>query len=80
VSCLLLNFGARSAKDITNALDEADCIVIATDHNTFKKLNLEETKRLMHPRPLVVDGKRIIDPQDAKVHGFTYYAVGLGMR
>jgi len=74
------NFGARSAKDIKNALDGADCVVIATDHNSFKKLDLEETKRLMHPRPVVVDGKRIIDPQDAKVQGFTYYGVGLGMR
>jgi UDP-N-acetyl-D-mannosaminuronic acid dehydrogenase len=74
------NFGAKTARDIRNALAGADCIVIATDHNAFRKLDLENAKGLMHKRPIVVDGKRVITPRDARVHGFTYYGVGMGVQ
>jgi UDP-N-acetyl-D-mannosaminuronate dehydrogenase len=73
-------FGAKAAKDIKNALDGADCIVIATDHNAFKRLDLKQTKRLVHTPLIVVDGKRIIDPRKAEAQGFIYYGVGIGKR
>lgn len=74
------NFGAKAAKDVENALNGADCLVIATDHNAFKRLDLEKAKSLMHTPPIIVDGKRIIDPRKAEAQGFIYYGVGIGKR
>ena len=72
------SFGAEGAKDVNEAVREADCIVIATDHKVFRELNLEDIKTLMSEDPAIVDGKRIMDFWEAKRQGFTYFGVGYG--
>jgi len=70
------SFGATRATDFRGALEGADCVVVVTDHEMFKKLDLEELKRLMNQKPVVVDGRRLIDSTKAKALGFTYVGVG----
>jgi UDP-N-acetyl-D-mannosaminuronic acid dehydrogenase len=70
------SFGATRASDVREALEGADCVVIVTEHEMFKKLELEELKNLMKQNPVIVDGRRIIDPMKAKKLGFTYAGVG----
>jgi UDP-N-acetyl-D-mannosaminuronic acid dehydrogenase len=66
------NFGERKVDNLYEAVDGVDCIIIATDHKEFSVLNLAEIKRLMNEKPIIVDGKRIISPSEAKKFGFEY--------
>ena len=74
------SFGAERAKDVNEAVREADCIVIATDHNTFRELNLGRIKSLMNENPALIDGRRVVHPIEAKKQGFVYYGIGWGVR
>ena len=69
------SFGGNKADSVVTAVRDADCIIIATDHPEFFTLNLSEIKKLMKENPIIVDGKRIINPAEAKVEGFEYVAV-----
>lgn len=70
------SFGARTAEELTSAVVEADCLVTVTDHLAFKALKLEEIKRLMNKRPVIVDGRRIVDHIEARNLGFIYLGIG----
>lgn len=72
------NFGARKVKSLYEAIENADCMAIITDHTEFKNLRLQEIKALMNEKPAIVDGRRIISSRRAKKMGFTYYGIGLG--
>ena len=69
-------FGAKKAKSLREAVKSADCLAIITDHTEFKNLNLQEIKALMNKKPLIIDGRRIVNPRKAKNLGFIYYGVG----
>jgi UDP-N-acetyl-D-mannosaminuronic acid dehydrogenase len=71
-------FGARKAESLNEALKGVDCMIIMTDHTEFKNLALSEIKPLMNVDPIIVDGKRIINPYKAEKLGFTYCGVGYG--
>jgi len=73
------DFGARSSKNITEAINGAHCIVVATDHKAFEKLDFRAIKRLMNINPIIVDGRRVAHPEKAKKQGFTYYGIGYGL-
>jgi len=70
------SFGANKANDVMEAVREADCIVITTDHKAFRELKLPRIKVLMKEKPIIVDGRRIINPAEAKSEGFMYVAIG----
>jgi len=72
------SFGAERVEDLLKAVDGADCVLVTTDHRIFKELNLEEIKALMNEKPIIVDGKRIFDPEQTKNLGFAYYGIGYG--
>ena len=72
------SFGARKAGDLMEAARGADCILILTDHKEFSKLELPRIKALMKENPILVDGRRIINPVEAKSQGFIYVAIGYG--
>lgn len=72
------SFGAKKAISLNEAIKNADCIAIVTDHTVFKNLKLQEIKASMNDKPAIIDGRRIIDPHKAKNIGFTYYGVGFG--
>lgn len=55
----------------------ADAIVIVTKHKEFKSIDLAELKGLMRT-PVIVDGRRIIDKENAVQLGFTCSCVGSG--
>jgi len=69
-------FGAKAAENLYAAAKEADCIVIMADHPEFRKLDLSWLKGLMNEKPVIVDGKRIINPAEAEKLNFTYIGVG----
>ncbi|MGB5173166.1 MAG: UDP binding domain-containing protein, partial [Thermoanaerobaculia bacterium] len=53
----------------------ADGIVIATEWNQFKALELRRLKELLK-RPLIVDLRNIYEPAKIRAAGFDYLSVG----
>ncbi|HEY3636655.1 MAG TPA: UDP-glucose/GDP-mannose dehydrogenase family protein [Rhizomicrobium sp.] len=61
--------------DAYEALDAADGVVILTEWNEFRALDLTRVKSLLK-RPLMVDLRNIYRPQHMAEAGFTYVSVG----
>lgn len=53
----------------------ADCLVIMTEWNEIKKMDLKKIKNVMN-NPIIVDGRNIFDPLQMKKLGIHYYSVG----
>lgn len=62
-------------KDVYAAAEGVDCIVVITEWNEFRELDLERLKSLMR-QPNVVDGRNIYSPARMKALGFNYVGVG----
>jgi UDPglucose 6-dehydrogenase len=63
---------------VTNAYDAlpgVDALVILTDWNEFKNVDLNKVKKLMK-QPLIFDGRNIYDLQTMKELGFNYISTG----
>lgn len=58
-----------------SALEDAEALILITDWNEFKELDLEKVKKIM-ARPIIIDGRNIYDPKKVKILGFTYQGVG----
>jgi UDPglucose 6-dehydrogenase len=67
--------GVKYCNDSYEAIKGADCLVIATDWNEFKELDLKRVKRLLK-RPVIADGRNIFSPDKIRKLGFTYYSIG----
>jgi UDPglucose 6-dehydrogenase len=63
------------AEDIYGAIKDADLLIVLTDWNEFKEIDLEKVKTMMKS-PNIIDGRNIYDPQEAKKLGFSYVGVG----
>jgi UDP-N-acetyl-D-mannosaminuronic acid dehydrogenase len=70
------SFGAERAGDVMEAVEGADCVVIVTDHRMFKELNLERVKGLMRKKPVIVDGRRVVNAAESRKRGFRYFGIG----
>src|SRR5215813_10828535 len=57
------------------AAEGADAVVIVTEWNEFKLLNLERLRQVMR-RPLVFDGRNVYEPERMRRLGFEYHSVG----
>jgi UDPglucose 6-dehydrogenase len=55
--------------------DGADALVIATEWNEFRALNLVRVKKLLR-KPVVIDLRNVYDPQRMRTEGFEYFSVG----
>ena len=67
----------RLAEDPYEVAENADALLICTEWNEFKHVDLVRIKSLMR-RPYVVDGRNIYDPEVMYELGFVYKAVGRG--
>jgi UDPglucose 6-dehydrogenase len=65
------------ADDAINCIEKADCCVVVTEWDQFKKLRASDFKTHMK-KPLVVDGRRIYERAEFTAAGAEFYAVGLG--
>ena len=64
-------------KNPYDALKDSSCLVIVTEWNEFRALDMEKIKKLIK-EPNVVDGRNIYNPEEMKKLGFNY--VGIGRR
>ncbi len=56
----------------------ADALVIVTEWNEFKQLDMARIKEAMK-QPVLVDGRNIYDPVEMARLGFVYRGVGRGV-
>lgn len=61
------------------AVEGADALVICTEWNTFRTVELDGLKRSLN-YPIVVDGRNIYDPVAMSDAGINYYAIGRGVK
>ncbi len=57
------------------AVEKADVMIVATEWNQFRQLDLERVRKAMR-RPVIVDLRNIYEPQEMSKLGFTYRCVG----
>ena len=62
-------------KDIYDAVRDTDTLVLITDWNEFKEVELKKIKKLMRS-PNIIDSRNIFDPKTARSLGFEYLGVG----
>jgi UDPglucose 6-dehydrogenase len=63
------------AEDEYDACRGADLLVLATEWNQFRSLNLERIKGLLKA-PVMVDLRNVYEPEEMRRLGFTYTGVG----
>jgi UDPglucose 6-dehydrogenase len=61
--------------DAYAAAEGADTLVVVTEWNEFRNLDLERLRGLM-ARPVLVDLRNVYDPVKARALGFSYHGVG----
>jgi UDPglucose 6-dehydrogenase len=69
--------GVKLCEDAYEAAGGVDALVIVTEWNEFKQLDLQRLKGLMR-QPVVVDGRNIYDPALMRRLGFQYRGMGRG--
>ena len=62
-------------KDAYQVAAGADAVVLITEWNEFRQLDMARVKQLMR-QPVVVDGRNIYDPIAMRNLGFTYRGIG----
>ncbi|MFH1691937.1 MAG: UDP-glucose/GDP-mannose dehydrogenase family protein [Candidatus Omnitrophota bacterium] len=67
--------GVKFCKDMYEAAKSSDCLIIVTEWNEFKEIDLAKLKKLLK-QPLIIDGRNIYDPQRLEEHGFKYVSIG----
>ncbi len=56
-------------------IENKDSLIILTEWNEFKQINLEKVKKLLK-QPFIFDGRNIYQPEVMKKLGFKYFSVG----
>lgn len=70
---------ANFKKSLADALEGADCAVIVTGHDEFKRLNLKELRIIMKMPAAVVDLEGVLEPFMVEKEGFVYRGFGRGV-
>jgi len=58
---------------------DADAVVLVTEWDEFRHVDLEQIAHLMH-QPVLVDGRNLYDPETARNAGFDYSGIGRSTR
>jgi UDPglucose 6-dehydrogenase len=67
--------GVTFVKDMNDVAVGCDALVVATEWDEFKKLDLEKAKHAM-THPIMFDGRNLFDPAEMERLGFIYKSIG----
>jgi len=67
--------GVTFCESVLDAVTNADAAVIVTEWDELRGLASEEVRQAMR-RPLIVDGRNLLDPEHARSMGFVYEGIG----
>jgi len=63
-----------NVRDLDELLNKSDYIVLVTDHNEFKQMDLEKLEK--HKIHVVIDGRNCLDKEKIKSMGIFYHGIG----
>ena len=69
----------RFKKNLNEALENVDCIIILTAHDQYKRLNLKKLKIVMKIPAAIIDLEGVLEPDKIEKEGFTYRGFGRGV-
>ena len=69
--------GVRFCEDAYQVAEGCDAVIIVTEWNEFKALDLARLKEAMR-LPVLIDGRNIYDPATVESYGFIYRSIGRG--
>jgi UDPglucose 6-dehydrogenase len=58
-----------------DAVSGSDALVICTEWSMFQCPDYKQLKALLK-QPVIFDGRNVLDVEETKEHGFTYYSIG----
>ncbi len=61
--------------DMNEVAEGCDALVIATEWDEFKKLNLQRIRKALS-HPIMFDGRNLFDPAEMESLGFIYKSIG----
>ena len=61
--------------DPYDACKKSDALVILTEWNQFRALDLKKLKKILN-KPIIIDLRNIYNPEELKNIGFEYYSLG----
>jgi UDPglucose 6-dehydrogenase len=61
--------------DPYEAMDGADALILITEWNAFRALDLGRVKRLLR-RPIVIDLRNVYRPEEMAAIGLAYHSIG----
>jgi UDPglucose 6-dehydrogenase len=67
--------GATQCETVLQAVGDADAAVIVTEWKELRGLASAQTREAMRT-PLIVDGRNLLDPEQARAAGFAYDGIG----
>jgi len=67
--------GIEQAESILDAVRDADAAVIVTEWPELKQLASQEVRDAM-ARPVIIDGRNLLEPDAARAAGFVYEGIG----
>jgi UDPglucose 6-dehydrogenase len=67
--------GIAWASDAYDAVEGSDAVVIATEWNEFRALDMDRLRKGLR-RPIVIDARNVLDPVAARAKGFEYSCTG----
>jgi UDPglucose 6-dehydrogenase len=67
--------GVTFCDSVLDAVADVDAAVIVTEWDELRALASEEVRQAMR-RPLIIDGRNLLDPEQARAAGFTYEGIG----
>jgi UDPglucose 6-dehydrogenase len=69
--------GVVFCSDPYEAADGTDAVLLLTEWNEFKQLDMDRVRARMR-RPVLLDGRNVYEPEELRAAGFTYAGVGRG--
>lgn len=67
--------GVTYVDRMNEVAEGCDALVVATEWNEFKKLDLEHARHVM-THPILFDGRNLFDPREMESMGFIYKSIG----
>jgi UDP-N-acetyl-D-mannosaminuronic acid dehydrogenase len=71
--------GVVLTEDLEEALRNKDCIVIVTNHRKYFDIRLDWLRKIL-AKPVIVDGRNVLNPKKCEEAGFAYRGVGVGTK
>lgn len=68
----------RFAQSSYEAAKGSEAVIILTEWNEFREVDFEKLKMIMS-KPLIIDGRNILNPKVIKEFGIKYYGLGVGV-